>query len=592
MPNVRHGQPKILIVDDIAANRLAMRTALKGIDAELVEASNGFDALAIALDTEFALILLDVQMPEIDGFEVCEQLRANPQTAETPVIFVTAASKADEDRLYGYLKGATDYLAKPINDQILKCKVQVFLRLYRQQHELIQANQSLQIAATAFDSHQGIVVTDAQSVILRVNRAFSIITGYDAEEVLGQRPNLWRSGCHDAHFYRAMWRAIEVDRCWHGEIWNRHRDGRIYPLWLTITGVAVEDGPITHYVANFFDITERKRQEIELTRHQEHLEEMVEERTAQLHAREADLERAQSVAAIGSWVLDAPLSTMTWSSETYRIFDIAENTPLNQESLLAQVHPEDLDRVNAAWLAAMRGRPLDIEHRILVGSTVRWVRQLAEFEFDNNRVFRRGIGTVQDITERKSHEEMIWRQANFDWLTGLANRNLIFERLERAIAQARRTEKRLGVMFLDLDGFKPINDEFGHEIGDQVLIEVASRLQAGVREQDTVGRLGGDEFIVVTHDLETIDDLSMIAEKLLTTLQQPFALSSASKHLSASIGVSVFPKDGDNVQHLIRHADFAMYDAKQAGKNRLHFFQQKITDGTASMQIASGNTRK
>ncbi len=141
--------PKILVVDDNAANRLALRTVLRDVSAEIVEAANGFDALAMALEVEFALVLLDVQMPEMDGFEVCEQLRANPQTADTPIIFVTAASRSDEDRLHGYLKGATDYLAKPINDQVLKCKVQVFLRLYRQHAELQAALATAQAANQA-----------------------------------------------------------------------------------------------------------------------------------------------------------------------------------------------------------------------------------------------------------------------------------------------------------------------------------------------------------------------------------------------------------------------------------------------------------
>jgi len=144
--------PKILVVDDLATNRLAIRLALRGIDATIVEASNGFDALSIALDEEFALILLDVQMPEMDGFEVCERLAANPQTAETPVIFVTAAHNANEDRLHGYLRGATDYLSKPINDQILRAKTLVFLRLYQQNRALQAALEAAQVADRVKDA--------------------------------------------------------------------------------------------------------------------------------------------------------------------------------------------------------------------------------------------------------------------------------------------------------------------------------------------------------------------------------------------------------------------------------------------------------
>jgi len=143
-----NGVPKILVVDDLAANRLAIRTALRGVEATIVEASNGFDALAITLEEEFALILLDVQMPEMDGFEVCERLSANPQTADTPVIFITAAHNSPEDRIHGYRTGATDYLTKPIKDQLLRAKTQVFLRLHLQ-------NRALQAALEAAKSPTG-----------------------------------------------------------------------------------------------------------------------------------------------------------------------------------------------------------------------------------------------------------------------------------------------------------------------------------------------------------------------------------------------------------------------------------------------------
>lgn len=147
-----NGLPKILVVDDLAANRLAIRAALRGVEVTIVEAGNGFDALAITLEEEFALILLDVQMPEMDGFEVCERLSANPQTADTPVIFITAAHNSPEDRIHGYRTGATDYLAKPINDQLLRAKTRVFLRLYQQNRALQAALEAAKVADRVKDA--------------------------------------------------------------------------------------------------------------------------------------------------------------------------------------------------------------------------------------------------------------------------------------------------------------------------------------------------------------------------------------------------------------------------------------------------------
>ncbi|MGC2456983.1 MAG: EAL domain-containing protein [Gallionellaceae bacterium] len=253
--------PKILIVDDNPNNRLAVRTILKGLEAELHEAGNGFDALTMSLENEYALILLDVQMPEMDGFEVCEQLRADQRTAEVPVIFLTAAYKELVDKVRGYIAGATDYLAKPIEDHILKAKVQVFLRLFNQQRLLQESNASLRVAATVFESQEGMFVADADAIILQVNKAFSQITGYQPEDVIGKNSEILRSGQLSAHFYEDMRRELALNGYWQGEDWNRRKNGEAYPCWLTISAVANPAGKVTNYVGAFSDITSHKQAE-------------------------------------------------------------------------------------------------------------------------------------------------------------------------------------------------------------------------------------------------------------------------------------------------------------------------------------------
>lgn len=253
--------PKILIVDDNPNNRLAVRMILKGLEAELDEAGNGFDALTMSLENEYALILLDVQMPEMDGFEVCEQLRADQRTAEVPVIFLTAAYKELVDKVRGYIAGATDYLAKPIEDHILKAKVQVFLRLFNQQRLLQESNASLRVAATVFESQEGMFVADADAIILQVNKAFSQITGYQPEDVIGKNSEILRSGQLSAHFYEDMRRELALNGYWQGEDWNRRKNGEEYPCWLTISAVANSAGKVTNYVGAFSDITSHKQAE-------------------------------------------------------------------------------------------------------------------------------------------------------------------------------------------------------------------------------------------------------------------------------------------------------------------------------------------
>lgn len=196
------------------------------------------------------------------------------------------------------------------------------------------------------------------------------------------------------------------------------------------------------------------------------------------------------------------------------------------------------------------------------------------------------VALFSDITERKRQEELVWRQANFDSLTGLANRSMFRFRLENALARARRGGKRIGVLFLDLDGFKTINDSLGHDIGDQLLIEVAERLKRCVRDADTVARLGGDEFTFVVQDMIDNDSLQAVAEKVVGVLREPFILSGSSHQLSGSVGITIFPDDGEDMQTLLKNADMAMYKSKQFGKNRFHFYAQDMqVEALAHMQI-------
>lgn len=251
-------KPKILLVDDNSNNIFALKAVLKGADADLHVASNGFDALSMSLSNEYALILLDVQMPEMDGFEVCEQLRADPRTENTPIIFLTAAYKEATDKLRGYVAGATDYLAKPIDDHILQAKVQVFLKLDSQQRLLQEKNESLQVAAAVFESQEGMLITDTNCLILRVNSAFTKITGYTEDEVVGKNPRLLNSGRHDEEFFNHMWNSIKHSGTWDGEIWDKRKNGEIFPEHLIITAVKDAKGKITNYVSSLTDISKSK----------------------------------------------------------------------------------------------------------------------------------------------------------------------------------------------------------------------------------------------------------------------------------------------------------------------------------------------
>ncbi|MDR3440920.1 EAL domain-containing protein [Telmatospirillum sp.] len=276
--------PKVLIVDDLTANLVALKRLLAKADVEVIAASSGNEALALSLDHDFALILLDVQMPDIDGYEVAELLRDADRTRDVPIIFVTAAHKDEHHRLRGYGAGAVDYIEKPIDDVVLLSKVRVFIDLYRSHRELQRlldllqkANQGLSmevenrkrrdaesqmLAGTIFaSSAEAIMVCDETNKIVTVNPAFTRITGYEAAEVVGNNPRILHSGLHDPSFYTALWTRLLADGHWQGEIWNRRKNGDIYPEWLSISVVRDETGEISKFVGISSDITIRKAAE-------------------------------------------------------------------------------------------------------------------------------------------------------------------------------------------------------------------------------------------------------------------------------------------------------------------------------------------
>lgn len=194
---------------------------------------------------------------------------------------------------------------------------------------------------------------------------------------------------------------------------------------------------------------------------------------------------------------------------------------------------------------------------------------------DEGRVVER-VAVFSDITKRKKDEEQIRRQANFDALTGLPNRTLFLDRLSRAIATARREGWLIGLLFVDLDRFKAVNDSMGHVYGDRLLEQVAGRLTTCVRESDTVARLGGDEFTIILPDVGRAEDAAMIAEKIIERLATPFTIESNDLFIGASVGITLYPSDAEDAATMLRHSDIAMYRAKEAGRNGYRFFTQEM----------------
>ncbi|MCW9016113.1 MAG: diguanylate cyclase, partial [Kangiellaceae bacterium] len=300
--------------------------------------------------------------------------------------------------------------------------------------------EELQLASLVYqNSSEAMLIFDASRAIIAVNPAFTEVTGYQPEDVIGLQADILNSEFYQKHFYDAMSLAVKHTGQWQGEVKDRRKNGEVYYKWLTINTIYNDDGSVHRRVALF-----------------------------------------------------------------------------------------------------------------------------------------------SDITERKKSEQIIWQQANYDFLTNLPNRNMFHDRLQQEIKKARRENSIFAVLLIDLDRFKEINDTLGHDYGDILLVEASSRINDSVRESDTVARLGGDEFTIILTEIEDNLNVERVATKIVDKLSQPFQLNDEVAYVSASIGITLYPSDTEQFEELLKNADQAMYEAKNLGRNRYQYF-------THSMQHAAQN---
>jgi diguanylate cyclase (GGDEF)-like protein/PAS domain S-box-containing protein len=280
-------------------------------------------------------------------------------------------------------------------------------------------------------SSQGIMVTDVANKIVSVNPAFTDLTGYTSEEVIGLNPNVLSSGQQPQEFYQKLWKSLLTSGHWEGDVWNRKKSGEAFAEWLSISTVQDKDGNVLNYVAIF-----------------------------------------------------------------------------------------------------------------------------------------------SDITEKKKASDKILEYANYDALTELPNRRLFSDRLQQAIIKAKRSSHRFGLIFIDLDHFKEVNDELGHAAGDELLIQASRTIASKIRTSDTVARLGGDEFVVILNEIRNAPDLELVATSIVNALREPFNILGSLVHITGSLGLTIYPDEATSAEKLVNIADQAMYEAKQAGKNCYRWFSE------------------
>jgi diguanylate cyclase (GGDEF)-like protein/PAS domain S-box-containing protein len=290
------------------------------------------------------------------------------------------------------------------------------------------------------------------------------------------------------------------------------------------------------------------------------------------------LAEAQSIAQLGSWELDIKTNAMVWSDELCRLYGYATDPPPDLVDLLERFHPDDADSVQGVLRDAITARrPFDVDHRILLpdGST-RWLRSQGRVDVDGAGAPFHVRGTAQDITEQRSAEEALAHQALHDPLTGLPNRALLLDRLTHALARLGRADTSIGLLFIDIDRFKVINDSLGHPAGDRMLLAMASRLQGTLRTSDTLARFGGDEFVILCEDLTGEADALDMAERIGHAMAQPLSWGDGELVVTLSTGIAMASSPLVSAESLLRDADAAMYRAKADGRARSAVFAETM----------------
>jgi diguanylate cyclase (GGDEF)-like protein/PAS domain S-box-containing protein len=435
----------------------------------------------------------------------------------------------------------------------------------------------LQAAALAAAAN-AIVITDHEGKIVWVNRAFTGMTGYSEEDVLGKNARVLKSGEQSDSYYANLWSTISSGTVWQGEIVNRRKDGSIYTEEMTITPVTGDADNLAnrYFIAMKQDITERKQIERALRQAEEKYRAIFEDAVVGIFRSTPG----------GRYIEVNPAMARMLG------YDSAGELVANITDISRQVYVDPNRREELKRLLREQGTVKHFEYAIYRkdGSKLWFSENIRAISEDGVVVAYEG--TNEDITDRKVAEERVQYLAYYDALTGLPNRTLLQDRLTKALADARRQKYKIALLFLDLDRFKDINDSLGHSVGDLFLQEVAERLKRFAREQDTVSRLGGDEFLIMLTHISDISDAAVAAERLMDAMTTGFVVQGHSLNVSCSIGISIFPEQGADCETLIKNADAAMYGAKESGRNNFRFFAEHMNARAAERLTLENSLRQ
>ncbi len=413
---------------------------------------------------------------------------------------------------------------------------------------------------------ESIVCVDIEGRITFWNRGAEKLYGYSMIEVVGRHVSmLYPSGSENDEYTRSLAEQLRSEQASEDDAWRVRKSGERIYIHRSAAPLYDQNRCCIGLVTHAIDITRRKQAEDALA-----------ERDAQLlqqHSLYLAMLDAQSLAGIGLFILsDGKIVFANPAAAQITGYSVDELKGLAHFNLIP--HPDDRERVLRNHERRLRGEVFDNRYDIgiLTKDGHRRETEIAVSTI-NGATGTQILVVMVDITERKNTEQVIQHLALHDPLTGLSNRTLLFDRLDGAITAARRRNASFALFFLDLDDFKPINDDLGHDAGDLVLKTIAQRLQGSVRESDTVARVGGDEFVLVLQDVHGRKAALSVAKKTIAALSQPIGIDNRFCEVGATLGIALYPEHGEDADTLIRHADAAMYAAKRLGKNRSLLWQ-------------------
>ncbi|MDF2180625.1 EAL domain-containing protein [Neptuniibacter sp. CAU 1671] len=535
---------KILMVDDNPINLRMLGRALAD-DFDLFIANSGEKGLQLAAEINPELILLDVMMPEIDGYEVCRRLKANEQLKQIPVVFVTALGDLQEEAK-GLELGAMDYLTKPVNVNIARRRIHNLVQMERLRKNVASSEAEFR---SFFEDNTSVMllVDPAQHKIIASNAAAQTFYGYT---VTGEAEISLEQISVDSTAQNDLITGSATADQRYRQTQHQLANGELRNVELYTTPVQMRGQTLLFVIVH--DITEKLKAESQLKLSASVFD----------HARE------------GIMIFDANGRIIDVNDAFCQITGYSRAEALGRDSRLLRSGEHDQAFYQQLWQSLLQEGHWsgEIWNRRRNGDLYAELRTISAIRNAAGEV-ENYVSLFSDITQLKKQQKQLEHIAHYDALTGLPNRILLNDRLRHAMVQDARRGEHVAVIFLDLDGFKEVNDTYGHKVGDLLLMSLAYRMKHVLREGDTIARLGGDEFVAVLMDLPETENCIPLIQRLLSAVCETVSIGGNSLQVSASLGVTFYPQaDEVDAEQLLRQADQAMYQAKLAGKNRYCLF--------------------